>query len=339
MDFVWSLGASSWRVRRRELLHPATFTLALVGLSCTAGAPSERTSASAAPPALAAASAPSALATGQVTSSPSVSASAPPARDLPAGSIVPEVVARSAAPAPFVVLLHGYGGSGASIARHFGFATLAAQKRFIFIAPDGEPDAHNARFWAAGAACCDFGGKKPDHLGSLRKILDAARANPKVDPARVFVVGFSNGGFMAHRLACEVEGIRGIVSVAGAVSFDAASCKHAAEVIIQVHGDADPVVRYEGGRVLGKTSVEAHPGALAGITSWAKRRGCDAPAASGKPFDLDPELPGAETTPLTFACAPGTELLRVANGEHDIASNPTAMSQLLDRLILPPASP
>lgn len=341
MDFAWRLGACSRCVRLslHNLLALVTLTLSLVCAACTAGPAQKASSAASSAPAASAAA---------PTTSPQASSDAPPAAsslapsaapELPAGSVVPEIVAKGTARAPFVVLLHGYGGTGASIARHFGFATLAAQKRFVYLAPDGTPDSKNARFWAAGGACCDFDGKHPDHIGALAKAIADARANPRVDPARVFVVGFSNGGFMAHRLACEVEGIAGVVSVAGAVSFDPGACKFAPKVVIQVHGDADPVVRFEGGRVLGKTSVEAHPGALAGVTGWAKRLGCvDAPAA-GKPFDLDAELPGAETTPYTFGCSQGVTLLKVAGGEHDIASNPAAMSLLLDRLTSLAASP
>jgi polyhydroxybutyrate depolymerase len=40
----------------------------------------------------------------------------------------------------------------------------------------------------------------------LGAVIDDVAAHYTVDPKRFFVIGHSNGGFMAHRLACEIGG-------------------------------------------------------------------------------------------------------------------------------------
>jgi polyhydroxybutyrate depolymerase len=324
VNFVWSLGACS-------LLA-----------ACTAGTAQDAPdSARQSPTTL------SAEATSDVqpsSSSASSTTSATPSADvgaararmpgtLPKGAFVPPSVGRAGARAPFLVLLHGYGGSGGSFARHFQFPSLAESRGFAFVAPDGRADGRGSRFWNAGDACCDFDRTGYDHVKELAEIVELARTHPLVDPSRVFVVGYSNGGFMAHRLACEVPGIAGIASVAGGASFDASSCKHAPRAVLQIHGDADRIVRFEGGHVLGRSEVPVHLAAPSLMDAWAKRRGCEVAPTAGPKIDLDPAIPGSETEPLGYACAPGVVLFKVAGAEHDVTSHPTAMAQILERLM------
>src|SRR5205085_1985187 len=69
-----------------------------------------------------------------------------------------------------------------------------------------------------------------------------------VDPRRIFVVGHSNGGFMAYRMACDhSDTVAAIVSVAGAMYDDARKCRAAHPVsVLQVHGPPDNVIPYQG---------------------------------------------------------------------------------------------
>lgn len=240
--------------------------------------------------------------------------------------------------APFILLLHGYGGRGATIARHFGFEKLAEERRFLFAAPDGVMDSRGARFWNAGAACCDFEQLPADHVAELRALLNRAKQHPSVDPSRIYVVGYSNGAFMAHRLACDVDGIAGIASVAGAGPQDTQACKFMPSTILEAHGDDDDAVRYEGGQVLDRASLPRHASAVETVTAWARKAGCEQPIKASSRIDLDARLVGPETEPLSFSCAPGVKLLRVTRGTHGILSDRESMGRLLD-LLMAPAAP
>lgn len=72
-----------------------------------------------------------------------------------------------------------------------------------------------------------------------------------IDTDRVWVVGHSNGGMMAYRLACELSSrITAIGVAAGSMMID--SCSPTRPVAaLHVHGDLDTVVPLAGGNSLG----------------------------------------------------------------------------------------
>lgn len=254
--------------------------------------------------------------------------------ELPEGSVVPASLAqRPSERAPFLLVLHGYGGSGASFARHFQLSRLAEKRGFIYVAPDGEPDSHGNRFWNAGPACCNFEMRDVDHVLMLGALLSRASTATRVDPKRVYVLGYSNGGFMAHRLGCDVAGIRGILSVAGAGVADMSKCEHAPDVVVEVHGDADVAVPFDGGHVLSRKDVPAHPSAIATVMGWASKKGCAAAPRLVGALDLEAGLPESETDRLSFSCAEDVTLLKVKGAGHSLASSGPAIDALMDQLM------
>ncbi len=226
---------------------------------------------------------------------------------------------------PLLIFLHGLGGSGAEALADPGLRGLAERTRMTLIAPDGDLDRQGRRFWNAGRACCNFDGRAVDHLGRLETLIDHWRQRPEIDPARVYVIGFSNGGFMAHRLACWMDDrLAAVVSVGGAGREHDEACAAVSSIAVaEVHGDADPIVRYEGGRVFGSRALDEHPSAPQTIADWAERLGC-LPNAKPKitTLDLDGSLPGAETTVESHAgCVHGSaELWTVHGGGHRLAT-------------------
>ena len=87
------------------------------------------------------------------------------------------------------------------------------------------------------------------------------------------------------------------MSIAGAGWKDASRCAPTEAVsVLQIQGDHDAVVQFEGGRVFDRPGRE-YPGALDTVGAWARLDGCDpSPASPGAPLDFDDLVPGAETT-------------------------------------------
>ena len=277
-----------------------------------------------------AAEAPGASATGAGSATTSASGPAAAAQAI----VVPASVAGAGTRRPFVLLLHGYSGSGSASARHFDLAGVGERRRFSWAAPDGAVDRHGARFWNAGPSCCDFDHSGVDHVAALAAILETARANPAVDPERLYVLGYSNGGFMAQRLACELGHIAGIASVSGAAPADLSRCPTSPHTVIHAHGDADVSVHFEGGRVLDRTDVAPHPSVVEGMLGWARHVGCEARLSPLGRLDLEPATPGAETQRLGVAgCATRLELWRVGGGGHDIVATRAGFELLLSELM------
>ncbi len=221
---------------------------------------------------------------------------------------------------PLLVLFHGYGGTGMSQDSYFRLSALADARTFLLATPDGTVDSSGRRFWSATDACCNFAGAPVDDVAYFNAIVDDAQSRYKVDGKRIFVVGFSNGGFMAHRLACDAAPrIAGIVSLAGAAWQDGTRCAPSEAVaVLQVHGQADATVLYAGGRF--SASTPPYPGAVETVTGWAERNRCgSALTPTGATLDLDTALAGAETDVARFeGCAAGAavELWTIRNGAH-----------------------
>ncbi|HVV50044.1 MAG TPA: PHB depolymerase family esterase, partial [Polyangia bacterium] len=159
---------------------------------------------------------------------------------------------------PLLVYLHGLGGSGSEALAAPALRALAERGRMVLVAPDGNLDREGRRFWNAGGACCNFDGKAVNDVARLEALISRWLERPEIDPARVYVVGFSNGGFMAHRLACFMDDrLAAVVSIGGAGRARDEACAPASPIsVLEVHGDADPVVRYDGGRIFNDRALD-----------------------------------------------------------------------------------
>ncbi|MEV4141686.1 alpha/beta fold hydrolase [Dactylosporangium sp. NPDC049742] len=237
---------------------------------------------------------------------------------------------------PLVVLLHGYRSDGGEAERYFGFTAEADRRGFLLAVPDGTRNARGQRFWNATSACCDFERSGADDSGYLQRLIDAVKAAHPVDASRVYLVGHSNGGFMAYRMACEhADSVTAIVSLAGAVDRDAAGCAPSRPVgVLQIHGTADDTIRFDGGTNGG----QAYPSAAASVERWRQYDGCtDQAAAATAPLDLDATLPGAETTVTTYqaGCRQGSlvTLWTIKDGGHVPALSATFSASVLDHLL------
>lgn len=218
---------------------------------------------------------------------------------------------------PLIVLLHGLGGSGSNINGYFALNSLVDSQGFLLAWPDGTNSGFG-RFWNATDVCCDVLNSGVDDVGYLNAVMADMSKRYNVDPKRVYIVGHSNGGFMAHRLACDSAiRIAAIISLAGAQWTDVSKCRPAEPVaVLQIHGDADTTVPYEGGKTLGGQGpvvISAHETAM----DWVSLDKCGGmidttPAA----IDLVKDLPGAETTVEKWTNCRGVELWTMHGGVH-----------------------
>jgi polyhydroxybutyrate depolymerase len=244
------------------------------------------------------------------------------AADLPGGDRPVEVYVPSSyqagAPAPLVLLLHGLALTGPLQEDYFNFKPLAEQRGFLYAYPTGTRDKVLETFWNATDACCNFYGSDVDDSGYLRDLIDEIEAQYSVDRRRIYLVGYSNGGFMAHRMACEhADKIAAIVSLAGAQFAQNNRCKPSEPVhILQVHGTADLTVLYRGGKFFGRP----YPGAVETASRWAELNGCEPEPVVAPALNLEAVLPGQETSVSRWdtGCKTGgsAELWSIRTGSH-----------------------
>ncbi len=255
------------------------------------------------------------------TKAPATSTKGPLGGERPVRAFIP---AKTTAPAPVILVLHGYGGHGAGQLSWFG---LDERPDAHVVAPDGTMDGTGRRFWNAVDTCCDFERTGVDDVKYLLSLVDEVAARHAVDRTRIYAVGLSNGGSMALRLACDrADAIAAVVSFAAPWSETTSCALPPGRVPVSVrmlHGTSDPVVPFGGGGLVKGIHPNAQknrrsPGARVTAEGFAKLAGCAAPRTLDA-VDLDPSIPGAETVPTVFdGCAPGTsvEFLTMNGSEH-----------------------
>lgn len=197
---------------------------------------------------------------------------------------------------PLLVVLHGYGASGFVQQAFFHVNGLAMADTAFVLAPDGLTDSMGKPFWNADPACCDFDHTNPDDVGYIGGLIDDVLAawDGTIDPTQVYVLGHSNGGYMAYRMACErADVIAGIGVLAGDASSDPAACMPSRPVsVLHMHGTVDDMVPFSG--------------AAESVAQWAGKNGCGTARTPGADLDLDTSVAGAEThTSSTTGCPAG----------------------------------
>lgn len=240
---------------------------------------------------------------------------------------------------PLVVLLHGYGVSGAIQDTYFKASLIARSRGFYLITPDGTLDSDGKRFWNAQPACCDFERRDIDDVGYLTSLIDQAEAQLPIDRTRIYFLGHSNGGFMSYRMACEIgDRIAGIAVLAGGDFPAVTDCVPPRPVsVLHMHGTADATIAFTS-----QSGAYAYAGANESAERWATRAGCDLEMATTEaPFDFDTGVPGDETTATNYVagCGDAVVTLYTMEGSPHIPALPQAsMERVVDWLLARSAS-
>lgn len=208
---------------------------------------------------------------------------------------------------PLVYVLHGFTQSASTIMNVSGFNAVADTGQFIVAYPNGVGNAWNTNSGMTG-------GSTADDIGFIGALTDTLQALYNIDPNRVFSCGFSAGGYMSHRLACESPRcFSAVASVAGTMSNNAfAACSPGRSVpVMQIHGTSDLIVSYNGSVAGGKSVDDV-------VGLWVANNGCTVTPS----VQLLPDVNTQDNSTVeksTFApCNAGVEvvLLKVIGGGH-----------------------
>lgn len=176
--------------------------------------------------------------------------------------------------APLLVALHG-GIGGASLVRRRAGVSLA-HRGWAVLWPEADGQWNDGRLDRRGRP---FGGA--DDVGFLRALVGELADAGMVDPERVFFAGPSIGGMMTLRMLCEAPDLVAGVAVAIAAQPADLSCPDDGppRPALFLHGEADPLVPPEGGRLGGGALLVRDRGGLRSAAETAgllaRRNGCD----------------------------------------------------------------
>ena len=157
---------------------------------------------------------------------------------------------------PIVILLHGYGGSAGQLIGLEGktapfrrWLDVAEKENVILIAPDGEIGPAGKRGWndLRGTSTSPL----TDDLTFLRALTERAADTHGGDTHRVYVVGISNGGHMALRVAVEgSDFVSGVGVVAAAMPAEIAALHTGKPLsVVFMNGTRDRILPFRGGQM------------------------------------------------------------------------------------------
>lgn len=148
-----------------------------------------------------------------------------------------------------IVGLHGFSDTSRRFAYYTGLHN--ADPNAVVVYPEAiKPTESGIETGWNASFCCGSGWiSKADDVGFITELTESIRDEYKVNPKNVFVTGFSNGGFMSHRLVAEQpEVFKAASIVAGTIGTTKVSLEPKTPVpILLIHGKKDATIPYGGG--------------------------------------------------------------------------------------------
>jgi polyhydroxybutyrate depolymerase len=201
-------------------------------------------------------------------------------------------------PNGLVLNLHGGSQTGRKQSAQTNYDAIADQYGWVVAYPNGIDFS-----WADGRGAAAPDRQGVDDVGFLATLIGRLTHDYGIPPGRVFVTGMSAGGFMATRLACDrADLVTAIVPVASTLGSDV-HCNPSKPVsVLAVHGTADKVVPYRGGRMVGRGGASTVVSAPTMADRWLAFNRC--PPATTVSIDGGKRL-------AAFGCADGAEVALV----------------------------
>lgn len=166
-----------------------------------------------------------------------------------------------AAGAPLVVDMHGLGSTPQGQDETSGMAALGNARGFVVAQPAarGALPTWNPQPGAPGGAA---------DVAFLRALVDDVAGEASIDRGAVFATGFSNGGGMAHRLACDAADVFAAIGTVSGQYPLVDSCDPSQPVaVVAFHGTTDLVVPFRG-------AGELLPDVMTWVRDWTERLDC-----------------------------------------------------------------
>ena len=218
---------------------------------------------------------------------------------------------------PLLIVLHGLTQTGNGIMDITDFNTIAEDNNFIVCYPDGINNSFNANMNVTVSTA--------DDLGFIESLFSYFEQNMNSDPLKRYLTGFSTGGFMCHKLACESSlCFAAIATVSGNMSDTVhTNCSpNNLTSVLHIHGTADPVVSYFGSPTSGvpvDTTME----------KWRNYLGCNiTPTITAMPNNNLFDLSYPERYTYSSCGDYSLELIRITGGGHQWPGIPTLVGGL-----------
>jgi polyhydroxybutyrate depolymerase len=210
---------------------------------------------------------------------------------------------------PLVFNLHGRLSNATQEISVTDLNTKGEREGFIVVSPECIGDAWNVDLDPSG----------PDDVAFVTAMIDELEQTLCIDTKRIYSTGYSAGGRMSSRLACEISQRIASIAPVGGIRYPQPCKADRPVAVITFHGTSDTVNPYDGGgETYWGTGVEDAMG------KWATHNSCSTtPIISNVSASVDK---------LQYNnCDAGVELIlyRVEGGGHTWPGSPNPPSALL----------
>jgi len=131
------------------------------------------------------------------------------------------------------------------------------------------------RSWNAGGCCAAARAAHVDDVTFLTRVVQRVlEDSPDADRGAVYLVGFSNGGRMAYRVACQAPGLFTAVAAVEAVSVDSCPRLAAPVPLLVVASTADPLLRITPAARQRWMEGYRQPSVTGVVQAWRGLEGC-----------------------------------------------------------------
>jgi len=190
---------------------------------------------------------------------------------------IPDGFEEDGVKAPVIVAFHGPGTSAGNFEYMTRILDEADKRGYVVIIPNGSPRSqYEGLYWNVAPFLepgDDYSLKTDEEF--VVSLIDFLDEKGVVDRSRIFATGFSMGGMMAYKLACNMSDLfSAIAVVAGAETT--VSCTPAFPVsVFHLHGLKDDRVPPGGGEVFEGSGV-VWPNVREKLLGWRTRMSCGA---------------------------------------------------------------
>jgi polyhydroxybutyrate depolymerase len=225
-------------------------------------------------------------------------------------------------PVSAVLMLHGNGATMQNSQNFTNLNSVSNTNGFLAIYPEGYGIVSSGGFsWADGrGTSADIAGI--DDLGFLNKLLDTLLTNYTIDTNKIYICGFSNGGYMTQRIACEQNQRFAAMASLGSIMDTSlySSCNPQRPIpMMFVIGTADPFVPFNGGVATGSGGlVNQIINADTLVDFWKINNNC---FQSNSPINL-PDIDLTDNSTVTVfdftncSCNSDVKFYRINGGGH-----------------------
>ena len=184
-----------------------------------------------------------------------------------------------------ILTLHGAPGNMSKVAGIFD-ATMLRDKGYLVISPDG-----NGTAWEWNSKN-DGSTDSNSDVQYLSQLIDHAYASYTFENTNTHILGYSAGGFMAYKLACQIpEKLTSVVSLAGQYRGYFDHCTTSTPVTVHhLHSPSDSDVPMAGRTEGTIASVEDT------LAHWLAINGCDGTTLESNQDGVSADSEGTKTT-------------------------------------------